>query len=61
MSWRIVNIFEVTSDHNVKGKSKVCTIVFNDNLEDISNVCVVGGGEESCEDKGEDKRDEEHI
>jgi len=56
-----VNIFEVTSDHNVRGKSKVCTIVFNDNLEDISNVCVVGGGEESCEDKGEDKRDEEHI
>lgn len=52
-----VNIFGITSDHHAKGKSRVREVAFDDDLEDVSSVRVVGDGEESS---GDEDEDEEH-
>ncbi|KAH9962905.1 hypothetical protein BC827DRAFT_1260123 [Russula dissimulans] len=59
-----VNIFGVVSDDQTrskgKGKGRVREVAFDDELEDVGAVRVVGDGEESsADDEDEDGRDEE--
>ncbi|KAH9981619.1 hypothetical protein BJV74DRAFT_952915 [Russula compacta] len=57
-----VNIFGIASDHHVKGngKSRVREVTFDDELEDVGSVRVVGDGEEtSADEEDEDEGEEE--
>jgi activating signal cointegrator complex subunit 2 len=54
-----INVFGgVASDRHSKDKGKVREVAFNDELDEVSSVCIAGDGEESSEDDEDEEESE---